>query len=286
MLDYHIIKVSGLDSLAFLQGLITNDINKLEDNMVYNAMLTSKGRYIFDFFVIQKNGCYYLVIDKVFLDSLVKKLNFYKLASKVIIETIDNYVVLQAKQLFDTSNLLDINIYKDPRLPELGYKIITTKDNLEHISKENILSQQEYQNLCFSLGVLEGSNLPQNIIPIEFGLDELNAISYTKGCYLGQELTNSAKNRLAIRKKLIIINISNLSNSQRSKIVVNGIVFSIKNEEIGYIVAVNALYAICLVKMSGILDNAVKPFKPHQIIIEGAEFNIEVPYYINDFILD
>ena len=185
-----VISVSGKDALSFLQGLVTNDMNNLsEGNVVYTLMLTPQGRFAYDFFVT-KNGDSILVDHEASFTSEIKsKFNIYKLRSEVVIEDLsEKYNVLQYSSEQEGA-------YKDPRHSELGYR-----KYIEH----EVKGDDSYDKKTYDLIIPEPHKdmIQGRSFPLEYGMDRFNAISFEKGCYMGQENTARTKYRGTVRKGL------------------------------------------------------------------------------------
>ncbi len=221
----------------FLQGLITNDIRILKSqNIIYTCMLNPKGRYNFDFFIFKYNDDFYIDIHKDYIDAFISKLNFYKLFHKIDVVLETNLKVYYLNQDKFKNNTF---FFIDPRLSSLGYKYVTSDD------LEDTIHYSDYLELCYKNAVLESSDfIIDKTIPIEVGMDELNAISYTKGCYLGQEFTNSAKRRLVIRKRIISILLNGANVSIKDAILTKN------SEKVGEITSLANKYATAMVLMS------------------------------------
>jgi folate-binding protein YgfZ len=193
-----VIEIDGEDKATFLQGLISNDINLVSPmQAVYATLLTPQGRFLFDFFITEKEGKYLLDVESARLEAFLKKLSLFKLRSKVILKARPD---LKVYALWGEGNL-PVKAYPDPRLKALGARLIgQTEPNA---------SAEEYDLHRLKLGVPEGGIdlLPEKAILLESGLDELNAVSWTKGCYMGQELTARTKYRGLVRKRLFPVKI-------------------------------------------------------------------------------
>jgi folate-binding protein YgfZ len=193
-----VIEIEGEDKATFLQGLISNDINLVTpEQAIYATLLTPQGRFLFDFFITDKNGTFLLDVESTRHEELLKKLNLFKLRSKVTLKARPD---LKVYALWGEENF-PMEVYSDPRLKALGVRLIgQTEPNA---------SAEEYDFHRLKLGVPEGGIdlLPEKAILLESGLDELNAISWTKGCYMGQELTARTKYRGLVRKRLFPIKI-------------------------------------------------------------------------------
>ncbi len=215
--DRQLLEITGVDCKKFLQSLITNDLNKLaSEQLIYSALLNPQGRFLYDFFIFK-------IGDKIFLDcyapraqEILKKLGFYKLRSLVEIRIVDNFKMAQIFDKIDDFNNLAKNchIFLDPRTQEMGYRIFF-KD-CGHFATQNQLSisddQNRYHLKRILLKIAEGEYdlaYDKSFI-LEYGFDNLNAIDYKKGCYMGQEVTARTHYRGQIRKKLFHIQIDSL----------------------------------------------------------------------------
>ncbi len=188
-----VLAVSGEDARPFLQGLITNDINKVsETQAIFAALLSPQGKFLFDFFIIEHQGRLLFDIEKTRLAEFVKRLGMYRLRSKVEFTPLENlYVTAMSGGDTDSKDICFI----DPRLGALGVRIIS-----EGPVQADELGDYEQQRL--TLGVPDGAKdlVTDRSLPLEYGYDELNAVDYTKGCYVGQEVTARTKHRATLRK--------------------------------------------------------------------------------------
>lgn len=224
-----VLEIQGEDKAPFLQGLISNDIYKVSPHQaIYATLLTPQGRFLYDFFIIEKEGAYYLDIEAARGDALLKKLSLYKLRSRV---TLTLRPDLQVFALWgnDLEKVLGLKeerghthagFFMDPRLVELGARAIG-----EGIKNDfHVASPQEYDLHRLILGVPEGGldMIAEKAILLESGLDELNAISWTKGCYMGQELTARTKYRGLVRKRLFPVKIEGKAPPPGAEIFLKG----------------------------------------------------------------
>lgn len=193
-----ILEISGADRVSFLQGLVTNDVSKVGNGaLIYTAMLNAQGRFLYDFFIFQHKEKLFLDCDAVRRDEILKKLNFYKLRAKVEIKKNDEMAVMQIFSATQPQNFSEI--FPDPRTTELGFRTYDSKEKFSNFSPIN-----EYHFARISKKIPEGEldlTYEKSFI-LEFDFDNLNAIDYQKGCYVGQELTARTHYRGEIRKKL------------------------------------------------------------------------------------
>lgn len=209
-----VLEIQGEDKATFLQGLISNDINVVTpSHSIYATLLSAQGRFLYDFFIMEKEGSYFLDIEAHRLPDLTKKLKLYKLRSLVtLIPRPDLKVyalwgkgILQALGLNEEEGTAHAGSFIDPRLRELGARVLAS----EPLKGFQLASPQDYDLHRIQLGVPEGGRdlIPEKSILLESGLDELNAINWKKGCYIGQELTARTKFLGLVRKRLFPLKI-------------------------------------------------------------------------------
>ena len=219
-----LIKVSGTDSKSFLQGLISNDISLVNsNNMIFSGMFNPQGKFFCDFFIFQpgKNNKENLYIDCNISQTqeIIKKFNMYKLRANVKIRDVsENFSFFSYLEQFDNSkffegdkkNILSLcYVRKDPRLSELGNRIYVPKNLEKDFNKQfkNHFNNDLYEQIRIGLGVPDGIKdiSPDKDFPLDYGYDRLNAISFSKGCYVGQEITARTHNRGKVKKKIFKI---------------------------------------------------------------------------------
>lgn len=240
--DRTIIEINGSDSKSFLQGLITNDINKAtEKNLIYSCMLSASGRFLYDFFIFTNSDKLIIDCARERRDEICKKLGFYKLRAQVKIEKNDEILVgFSDKITTDEKNL----IFKDPRKEGLGNRIYFNKSDNLNLTDDNYY---HYKRISLKIPESENDLTYEKSIILEFDFDNLNAIDYQKGCYIGQELTARTHYKGQIRKKIAHVKIENLKEiAKNSEIFLN-------KEEVGIILSSclynSELHALALIKI-------------------------------------
>jgi folate-binding protein YgfZ len=219
-----ILKITGKDRCAFLQGLITNDIHKLKrDQAIYAVLLSSQGKFQYDFFMVAcpEEEAWFLECDGDRAEALLKRLSLYKLRCDVAIENRGDAFDVFAVWGSEALNVLGLPfqpgvakiveggvLYVDPRLAELGARVIVPKGKAQDFFERfpaNLLSGDAYNLHRLKLGIPDGNRdvLVDRGILLECGFDELNAIDWDKGCYMGQELTARTRYRGLVRKRLV-----------------------------------------------------------------------------------
>ncbi len=192
-----IIRAGGVDAHHFLQNLITNDMELLTSQpTIYSCLLTPQGKFLFDFFISRDGDDYLLECEGgTRAEDLLKKLTMYRLRSKVDLSLENNVPVYV---LFGT------DLPPDPRHPDLGHRTFIKPDNMD---------EQPYEiwdRLRISLGIPDGSRDMEieKSTMIESGIDIFHGVSFTKGCYIGQEITARMHNRGLAKKHLVPVKIT------------------------------------------------------------------------------
>jgi len=245
--DRGIIYINGEDAFAYLQNIISNDLNKVTDNQsCFSYLLTPQGKYLFEFIIIKHKNGYFLDCPKYQIENLIKLLNLYKLRSKVVITNLSNEFVVGALSKdkfieFEKNNNPGVTIkfredpvILDPRCIKLGARIVINLEKLYLSAKKlslKISNIEEYYKLSHSLGIpnSDTQNFQNKIFGLEINSEELNAIDFKKGCYVGQENTARMKLKEKLSKRIYPVEII------EGNISIDDII-KINNTEIGKIV--------------------------------------------------
>ena len=245
--DRGIIYINGEDAFAYLQNIISNDLHKVTDNQsCFSYLLTPQGKYLFEFIIIKHKNGYFLDCPKYQIENLIKQLNLYKLRSKVEITNLSNEFVVGALLKdkfieFEKNNNPGVTIkfredpvILDPRSIKLGARIVINLEKLYLSAKKlslKISNIEEYYKLSHSLGIpnSDTQNFQNKIFGLEINSEELNAIDFKKGCYVGQENTARMKLKEKLSKRIYPVEII------EGNISIDDII-KINNTEIGKIV--------------------------------------------------
>ena len=205
-----IISISGKDNEKFLQNLITNDITQLKsEKVIYSALLTPQGKLSNHFMIFNMEGKIYLLLDNFLKEDLISKVNLYKLKMNINIDYENNLDCIFS----NISNTLNINAkisFDDPRLENMGTYLICEKSK----NKIKFQDQSYYHMMLNNLGMVDGclKNLKDKYFSLECNLKELKAISFKKGCFIGQENTARMNLKNKITKRLFKIKTHNNLN--------------------------------------------------------------------------
>lgn len=208
-----VIKITGSDREKFLQGIVSNDVRKINDyTAIYTLLLTPQGKFLYDFFISQREGAYFADVNLAKKDEIIKKLSMYKLRSDVQISDVSaefEVVALLGDKVFAEITNPEMGkarkfckglVYIDPRTEKLFARSFIERENKyqSFISHEFVEGgEDEYNDLLKNTGVPSGDNdlVSGQSFPHKFEMDKWNSISYTKGCYVGQEVTTRVHHR-------------------------------------------------------------------------------------------
>jgi len=282
--DRGILYINGSDAFDYLQNIISNDLSKVTDTQsCFSYLLTPQGKYLFEFIIVKHKNGYFLDCPKYQIDNLYKQLTLYKLRSKVEINNLSNEFVVAAlsKDNFSefekniktgiTIKFREDPVILDPRCVDLGARIVINLEKLYLSAKKlnlKISNIDEYYQLSHSLGIpnSDTENFQNKIFGLETNSEELNAIDFKKGCYVGQENTARMKLKEKINKRVYPIEIveGNLNIDD---------VIKINNNEIGKIIN-NSKFPFGLLKFKD------PNFKLEEILLtDKGKIKVKKPFW-------
>jgi len=196
--DRGVIAVEGPDRVAFLQGLVSNDVElAAPGHAVWAAFLTPQGKWLADFFILADGERLLLDAERALAPMLVQKLSRFRLRSKVTLAE----VPWHAHVAWDGVPEVPAGAVAapDPRLPDAGWRILAPAPlptNADAVA---------WDMHRLGLGLPDGSRdlETDKTALLEAGFDELSGVSWSKGCYMGQELTARTKYRGLIKRRLV-----------------------------------------------------------------------------------
>ena len=194
MTQRRILRLTGDDTLDFLQGLITNDVKKLSQGPIYAAILTPQGKFIADFFVAMDGDAVLLDVVESFGDMLTQRLNMYKLRASVEVAKADLYL---HRGLGDVPE----DGYADPRDPGMGWRAYRPAPQADDAVDWNAL---RVTHVIPETGI----ELAPDTFILEVGFERINGVDFRKGCYVGQEVTARMKHKTELRKGLAQVSIT------------------------------------------------------------------------------
>lgn len=191
-----VIAVAGEDRVAFLQGLVSNDVAlAVPGRAIWSALLTPQGKWLADFFIIADGDRLLLDCERDQAGMLVQKLSRFRLRSKVTLAQADD---LHVHAAWEGEPQVDAIVAADTRLPEAGWRVLAAA------ALPVAASAADYDLHRLRLGLPDGTRdmEPEKSVLLEAGFDELSGISWTKGCYMGQELTARTRYRGLVKRRL------------------------------------------------------------------------------------
>ena len=215
--DRSVIEVAGKDAVSFLQGIVTNDVENMQDGESrYCALLSPKGKYLFDFFVTRSDQVFLLDLASPRAGALEQRLSMYRLRAEVAIRTRDLQVIVGTGQVPE-------NGMADPRDRRLGWRALTD-DPDQFLSGIGALARDAYEAARIDLAVPEtGSDLlPDESYILEAGFERLNGVDFRKGCYVGQEVTARMKHKAELKKGLLRVLVEGEAPPAGTEIVADG----------------------------------------------------------------
>lgn len=219
--DRGLITVGGPDRRTFLQGLVSNDMERVgPDRAIWAALLTAQGKYLHDFFIVEIDDVLYLDCEAERLMDLGQRLSRFKLRAQVdlgIASDFDVWCAYGEGALAGASLPADEGaarpieggvLYCDPRLAAIGIRAILPKlagPGVWQSLNATDGSRAAYDRRRIPLGLPDGSRdmVVEKSILLENNFDPLHGVDWKKGCYVGQELTARTKYRGLIKKRLI-----------------------------------------------------------------------------------
>jgi len=205
--DRGIVRIFGADAATLLQGVVTNDVEKLELHEArYAALLTPQGKILFDFLVVRlavkESADFALDCDAAQAAALAKRLGFYKLRAKATIadESADHGVVAYSGEPPEIAPAA--LRYADPRAAGLGFREILPRARAESIGEAGL---PEYEALRIALAVPKGGVdfTYGDAFPHDVNMDTLGGVDFHKGCYVGQEVVSRVQHRGGARKRVL-----------------------------------------------------------------------------------
>jgi tRNA-modifying protein YgfZ len=245
-----VLRVSGAGALGFLNNLLTADLSTSAP--AYAALLTPQGKILHDVFVVPDGEIVWLDVAREQADGLLKRLAMYRLRAKLEF-AIDDSKAIGASSRNDLPGLS----YADPRLAVMGWRSIMTAD---------VLGEGEgYEAARISLG------LADSIADIRLGemfvheanLDQLHGVSFSKGCYVGQEVVSRTQHRATARNRILPVVFS--GEAPHGNDILSG------DQRIGIMLSSAAEYGLALIR----LDRLAEASSP--LLCNGTQIKVRRP---------
>ena len=193
MTDRTVIALGGADRVSFLQGLVTNDVEKAAGGIIYTALLTPQGKFIADFFVLGQDDRLLIDVASSHAPTLAQRLMMYRLRAAITIEETDIIVSRGTGGAPDGA-------LTDPRHASLGWRAYGNSD---------INDDTDWAAMRVDLMIPEtGNELTPETYILEAGFETLNGVDFKKGCFVGQEIVARMKHKTVLKKGLAKVQIT------------------------------------------------------------------------------
>ncbi len=199
--DRGVVELTGDDAQGFLQGLVSNDVTEAAPgHALWAALLTPQGKWQADFFIFAQGDRLLLDCERAQAPELVRRLTRFRLRAKVALRDASaDFAVLAGWGVAAPAGASP-----DPRLAEAGWRFLAPAGTSGDASAE------DYDLHRLGLGLPDGSRdmEAESSILLEAGFDELHGVSWTKGCYMGQELTARTRYRGLVKRRLVPVEVA------------------------------------------------------------------------------
>jgi hypothetical protein len=201
--DRGVLELTGPDRVAFLQGLVSNDVAALAPGQAcWAALLTPQGKWLADFFVVATPDALLLDAERAQIPALALRLSRFRLRSKVVLRDASADWYLHAA--WGAPPPAQGLVFADPRLAEAGWRVVAPAPLPADATAE------DYDRHRLALGLPDGSRdmEAEKSVLLEAGFDELHGVSWSKGCYMGQELTARTRYRGLVKRRLVPVDVT------------------------------------------------------------------------------
>lgn len=207
--DRSILKISGPEAHAFLQGLVTNNMDALSnEHPLYSALLTPQGKILCDFLLSMAGEQILLDCASSQSADLASRLKKYRLRAKVVIEEAGDTMAVLASEGAPPQGLGAVKAITDPRYAGLGQRWYLDASDLQgRLSSHGVELEprEHYERHRIECGVPDSTRdlEPDAYFPLDCNFEELHGVDFGKGCYVGQELTSRMKHRATSRRRML-----------------------------------------------------------------------------------
>jgi folate-binding protein YgfZ len=265
-----LLRLGGPDRFTYLQGLVSQDVAPLQEGKpIFTALLTPQGKYLFDFFVIPHGDDLLIDCEMAAADELLRRLSFFKMRHQIWLSNVSPHHVIHA--LWDGAAEYR-DVYADPRLAVLGSRRITAPE--EAIAVTHTVA--DYREHRYRHGVPEGREEIESghAVLLDANFDHLNAISWKKGCYMGQELTARTHYRGLTKKRYLPFRFEGAVPDKHHHIRDHGF-------EIGTVQAIGSEYGLGLFYLE-----KIRPFitEGKMLVDAGTSYTVMVPEYLKSVV--
>jgi len=257
--DRGVVAVMGPDAAKFLQGLVTNDVAALKPaQAAHAALLSPQGKILFDFFAVRAGDGFLLDVARDLAPDLVKRLSLYKLRANVTIANVSDRFRVGAvwgDRPIEPHEGDHAVVFADPRLANLGYRILFQQGAASEALQADAVARDAaaYQEHRIGLGVPEGGKDYDfgDAYPHEADFDIYRGVSFTKGCYVGQEIVARMQHKTTVRKRVAKVSAEAVLPANRPEVMAGGVA-------IGRLGSVAGHHGLALIRLDRVAEFAQK----------------------------
>ena len=216
--DRGVVRVAGPDAMKFLNGTITADLDMLaRQAAVHSALLTPQGKMLFEFFVVkapEAEGGFLLETGRDLAGGLVKRLRMFMLRAQVTVEDVSGAFEVAAVWGGPPPASDKLIVYEDPRfVTRMGARMLApvppgfSAHTGDVDGEAEWVRAEDYHAHRIARGVPEAGKdyALGDTFPHEANLDLLHGVSFTKGCFIGQEVVARMKHKGVVRKRVLAV---------------------------------------------------------------------------------
>jgi folate-binding protein YgfZ len=210
-----VIEVSGDDRVSFLQGLVSNDVAEAAPGRaVWAALLTPQGKWLADFFILSDGERLLLDCEAAQVAMLIQRLTRFRLRAKVAVQPVPLLVYAAWGGGVPAVGIAA----PDPRAPDAGWRVLSEAP----LSSNATAEDWDLHRLRLGMPGPRDMEAEKTTL-LEAGFDELHGVSWTKGCYMGQELTARTKYRGLLKRRLVPVRIDGPTPAEGTAVLRAGV---------------------------------------------------------------
>ncbi|MGE0698806.1 MAG: folate-binding protein YgfZ [Hyphomicrobiaceae bacterium] len=203
--DRGVVYVTGEDARHFLDNLVTNDMDLIDRQPAIHAgLLTPQGKILFAFFIVKAPEGFLLETSRAVVPDLVKRLTLYKLRAKVVLADISASRAVVASWGGALPEPRLGSSYPDARSAALGWRHVVAPETAAELAPSDA-GAAAYDRLRIAAGVPEAGRdyALGDTFPHEANFDRQGGVSFTKGCFVGQEVVARMQHKTVVRKRVV-----------------------------------------------------------------------------------
>jgi tRNA-modifying protein YgfZ len=203
-----IVSVTGDDARGFLDNLVTNDMDLLDGlDAIHAGLLSPQGKILFSFMIVKRPDGFLLETTREAAPDLVKRLTLYRLRAKITLADLSTGHAVGVAWAGDPPDAPYVVAFRDPRHPDLGWRMLMAAELAGGRLAALDEGEPAWQRHRIALGVPEAGldYKPGDAFPHEAGFDRYAGVSFTKGCFVGQEVVARMQHKTVVRKRVVRI---------------------------------------------------------------------------------